>query len=448
MRRGDGATIQEPARQLPVYGACEVLVVGGGPAGTAAAIAAARAGAETVLAERYGYLGGLSTGGLVCWIDRMADWDGRLVVGGIGKELMDACAAEEGGLVGPPREQWGSHDPEAVAYWAPRSASRRGVVTWTPTIDPEILKGVSNDKVRQAGAQMLLHCWAVGPAMIDGKVGGAIFESKEGRFAVLADVTIDCTGDGDIFAGAGAPFESDVDASTIHALMNTSCRFGNVDTETFFDFQTKNPSEFSDLLRQAEQSGVHFRCGPLPQSGQSLCMHPKLAGYSPLKVADLTEAELRSREAHRAGLQWWREHMPGWQHAILVETAPQVGVRHSRRLAGVTTVTMSRWREGILHEDGVGLCPGPSPQIPTLQIPLGSLIPRDLDGMLVAGRNLSCDVQAHNLLREIPECWVMGEAAGSAAALAVRQQGVVREVDVPALQDHLREAGALVDVPR
>ena len=447
MRRGDGATIYEPARHLPVYGSCEVLVVGGGPAGTAAAIAAARAGAETVLAERYGYLGGLSTGGLVCWIDRMTDWNGRPVVGGIGKELMDACADEEGGLVGPPAELWGSDDSEAVAYWGPRSAARRGVVTWTPTIDPEILKGISNDKVRQAGADMLLHCWAVGPVMTDGRVGGAIFESKEGRFAVLADVTIDCTGDGDIFAGAGAPFESDVDASTIHALMNTACRFGNVDVEAYMAFQISTPDGLSDLIRQADAAGVHLRCGGMPQAGQSLCMHPKLAGYSPLKVADLTEAELRSRDDHRAGLQWWREHMPGWQHAIVLETAPQLGARHSRRLAGVTTVTMSAWKHDGRCEESVGLCPGPTPQIPTLQIPLGSLIPRDLDGMLVAGRNLSCDASAHNLLREIPECWVMGQAAGVTAALAVRQRAAVREVEMPVLQGQLRDAGALVDVP-
>lgn len=445
MRPGDGQTILEPARQVPVYGTCDVLVVGGGPAGTAAAIAAARAGAETVLAERYGYLGGLSTGGLVCWIDRMTDWDGRLVVGGIGKELMDACGAAEGGLVGPPADLWGSRDPEAVAYWSPRNTAHRGVVTWAPTIDPEILKGISNDKVRRAGAQLLLHCWAVGPAMVGAGVGGAIFESKEGRFAVLADVTIDCTGDGDIFAGAGAPFESDVDSTSIHALMNTSCRFGNVDTEAYWDFRVKNPGGFSELMRQADAEGVHLRCGVMPQHGQSLCMYPKLAGYSALKVADLTEAELRSRDAHRAGLQWWREHMPGWQHAILLETAPQLGVRHSRRLVGVTTLTMEHWKRDGRHEDSVGLCPGLTPAMPTLEIAYGSLVPRDLDGLLVAGRNLSCDSPAHNPLREIPECWVMGEAAGVAAALAVEQRVAARRVPISRLQAALRDQGALVD---
>jgi hypothetical protein len=283
--------------------------------------------------------------------------------------------------------------------------------------------------------------------MTDGRVGGAIFESKEGRFAVLADVTIDCTGDGDIFAGAGAPFESDVDGSTIHALMNTSCRIGNVDVETYLEFQVSAPDAFSNLLRLADAAGVHLRCGVMPQAGQSLCMHPKFAGYSPLRVADLTEAELRSRDDHRAGLQWWRENMPGWQHAILLETAPQIGVRHSRRLTGAATITMSHWKQDGRSEDSVGLCPGPTPQVPTLQIPVGCLIPRDLDGVIVAGRNLSCDPQAHNLLREIPECWVMGEAAGAAAALAVQQRAAVREVELSVLQDRLREAEALVDVP-
>ncbi len=114
MKAGDSRTIHEPAREVPVYGECDVLVVGGGPAGFAAAVAAAREGADVVLVERYGHLGGLATGGLVFWIDRMTDWHGNLVVAGIGQELMARCGPDA--ILGPPKELWGSNDKEAVAY--------------------------------------------------------------------------------------------------------------------------------------------------------------------------------------------------------------------------------------------------------------------------------------------------------------------------------------------
>src|SRR5262249_13889901 len=159
-----------------------------GPAGFAAAVAAAREGAEVVLAERYGHLGGLATGGLVFWIDRMTDWSGNLVVGGIGQELMHRCGQDA--ILGPPGELWGSRDKEAVAYWGIRASAQRGVVNWAPTVDPELMKCVSNDMVREAGVHTLFHCWAAAAVHEDGQVRGAIFESKEGRFAVLATVTV------------------------------------------------------------------------------------------------------------------------------------------------------------------------------------------------------------------------------------------------------------------
>ena len=132
MQPGKGETHFEPARQVPVYGSCDVLVLGGGPGGTAAAIGAAAAGADTVLVERYGHLGGLASGGHVCFIDRMTDWDGRLVVAGVGEEFMDRCGVEAGGIIGPEREYWGSRDAELVEYWGPRANAHRGVVAWSP----------------------------------------------------------------------------------------------------------------------------------------------------------------------------------------------------------------------------------------------------------------------------------------------------------------------------
>ena len=446
-----GESIREPARDTPVYGHCDVLVLGGGPGGTAAAIGAAAAGADTVLVERYGHLGGLASGGHVCFIDRMTDWDGRLVVGGVGQEFMDRCGVEAGGIIGPEREYWGSRDAELVEYWGPRWNAHRGVVCWSPTIDPEMLKLASNDLVRERGVRTVFHCWAVAPVMQEDAsvpaVGGALFESKEGRFAIRAGITIDCTGDGDIFAAAGAAFEANRDPDTIHSCVNTSGRFGGVDSERFWHFRTYDVEGYKAKLQAAREAGAVIRASILPREGQVLSMHPKYQGYSAIKVADLTEVEFRSRDDLRRGLAWWRRHMPGWERAYLLETADQIGVRHSRRLVGEVRITLDQWKRSGRNADSIGLCPGVSPEYPTLEIPYGSLVPRELEGLLVAGRNLSCDVRSHNPLREVPECWVMGQGAGVGAALAVNRGVAARAAPLAEMQAELCRQGAIVTPP-
>jgi hypothetical protein len=136
-RNGTGC-IREAARDVPVYHDCDVLVVGGGPSGSAAAYAAAKVGADVVLLERYNHLGGLSTGGLVIWIDRMTDWAGRQVIRGFADDILDRLPAE--GKAGPAPEDWGSRDPKLAAYWGARTSAFHGIVSWAPTIDPERLK--------------------------------------------------------------------------------------------------------------------------------------------------------------------------------------------------------------------------------------------------------------------------------------------------------------------
>lgn len=172
---------------------------------------------------------------------------------------------------------------------------------------------------------------------------------------------------------------------------------------------------------------------------------PKLSGYSVLNVADLTEVEFVSRDMARKGLQFFREHMPGFERAWILDTASQVGTRHARRLIGKDRVTVEHWRVDGSAPDSIGLCPGPTPSFPTLEIPFGSLIPDELDGLLAAGRNLSADSRSHAPLREIPECWVMGEAAGLAAAIAIDRGLDVGDIDVEALRSHLVDRGAIVD---
>jgi 2-polyprenyl-6-methoxyphenol hydroxylase-like FAD-dependent oxidoreductase len=196
-RARPGGVVHEPARAIPVLRECDVLVVGGGPSGTAAAVAAARTGADVVLLERYNHLGGLSTGGLVIWIDRMTDWTGAQVIQGIANDLLDRLPKDA--IAGPPRGLWGSADAATAAYWRERTAAYHGIVTWSPTIDPERLKLASQELVLESGVQLLLHGLGCAPIMQDGAVAGVVFESKEGRLAIRARVTVDCTGDGDIF---------------------------------------------------------------------------------------------------------------------------------------------------------------------------------------------------------------------------------------------------------
>jgi hypothetical protein len=309
------------------------------------------------------------------------------------------------------------------------------------------MKCVANDMVREAGVHVLFHCWAVAAVAAGGRVRGVLFESKEGRRALLAQATIDCSGDGDVFADAGADFENDFTSETIHARVNTSFRFGNVDMPRHLEFRVTQPQAYAALQREAAAAGVELGAHPMPHDSVALFMRPKFSGYSALKIADLTAVELRSRDEMRRWLAWYRAHVPGFERAWIMESAPQIGTRHSRRLGGVAKVTLDHWKASGRFPDSIGLCPGPTAEFPTLEIPYGCLVPARLDGLLAAGRNLSADPAAHNPLREVPECWVMGQGAGVAAALAVRDRVALRDVSVAALQAHLREQGALVAPP-
>jgi hypothetical protein len=440
-----GGSVEEPARATPIYGNCDVLVIGGGPAGTAAAVAAGRLGADTVLVERYNHLGGLSTGGLVSWIDRMTDWDGNLIVAGVGAELVDRCGPDA--TLGPSPDIWGSKHSVEAAYWRVRTAALRETVHWSPTVDPEVLKLVTNDIVREANVHTLLHSWVVATVVRDGAVAGVIFESKQGRFALMAPVVIDCTGDGDVFALAGAGFDDDFDGESAHARLTTAFRFGNVDMRRYLDFRMLRQTEFNDVMQRAAADGIKLLAHPTPYDSVALFLTPKMAGYSALNVADLTEVEFVSRDVARSGLAFFRDNVPGFERAWILDTASQVGTRHARRLTGATRITIDHWRDDGSYADSIGLCPAMTPQYPTLQIPYSSLVPVSINGLLAAGRNLSADTSSHAALREIPECWVMGEAAGVAATHALDAGVDVRDVDIAALQSQLERQGAVVARP-
>jgi 2-polyprenyl-6-methoxyphenol hydroxylase-like FAD-dependent oxidoreductase len=439
-----GEAIIEPARRVPLFRDCDVLVAGGGPAGTAAAIAAARAGADVVLIERHNHLGGLSTGGLVIWIDRMTDWSGRRVIEGIGAELLDRLPRDA--VAGPSRSDWGSADAATAAYWKERTAAFHGIVTWSPTIDPEHLKLLSQEMVLGAGVHLVFHAWAAAPIVENGRVSGAIFESKEGRLAIRARVTIDCTGDGDLFHRAGASSESDIDERDIHHCTNTAWLFGGVDMPRWIGFKTGNPEGFAAFMARGREAcgGLFERPFVSWRDDVALFMGPRLAGYSAVDVEDQTEVEIRSHRLMAQHLAVYREHAPGFAKAYLLLSAPQLGVRHARRLVGIGRVTGDDWPNTTPRPDEIGVSPPLSPKFPLLSVPYGCLVPRAIDGLLVAGRHISCDPSSHSFLREIPQCWLTGQAAGVAAALAAAGRRVPRAVPIAELQAALRRQQVLL----
>ena len=439
-RPATGQTVQEPGRELPVHATCDVLVVGGGPAGTAAALAAARQGADVVLLERYNHLGGLSTGGLVIWIDRMSDWTGRHVIQGVAAELLDRLP--KGALTGPPHSDWGSRDVATAAYWSLRSSAFHGIVTHAPTLDPEWLKSVSLDMLLAAGVHPVFHAWGAAPLVEDGRVLGCAFESKQGRRAVLATVTVDATGDGDLYAAAGAGFESDVDARDIHGCMNTSWLFAGVDMPEYLRVRAEQPTEHGVFLARGRETLRFFGTPAVSwRDDVAVFMGPRLAGYSAVDVEDLSEAEIRSHQLMVEHLKFYREHAPGFADAYMILSAPQLGVRHARRLNGVERVQRDHW-DGRVRPDEIGVSPSLSPKFANVSVPYGALVPAALDGLLAPGRHLACDANSHSFLREIPQCWLTGHAAGAAAALAVARGVAPRAVPIPELQEVLRRQGA------
>ncbi|MBC9208156.1 FAD-dependent oxidoreductase [Roseomonas aerophila] len=438
----EGAMVEEAARRTPVHAVCDVLVVGGGPAGTAAAVAAARMGARTILLERHNHLGGLSTGGLVIWIDRMTDWSGELVIRGFAEELL--ARLPPGAVAGPPRESWGSRDSATAAWWQARTAAFHGVVTHSPTCDPEWLKATSLEMLLEAGAHPIFHAWGAEPVMEGQAVRGVLFESKQGRRAILANVTIDATGDGDLFARAGAAFDSDADERDIHHAMNTSWMFGGADMPAYLRWRAEQPAEFADFMSRGKAAvGFFDKAFVSWRDDVALFMGPRLAGYSAVNVEDLSEVEITSHRLMTRHLEFYRAHAPGFANAYLMLSAPQIGVRHARRVAGVSPVLREHW-DGRVAPDEIGVSPSLAPKFANVSVPYGALVPVAVDGLLTPGRHLACDATSHSFLREIPQCWLTGQAAGVAAALAATAGVAPRAVPVPELQAALRGQGVFL----
>jgi hypothetical protein len=440
--------IREPGSTLPVVFSADVAVCGGGPAGLMAAVAAARSGARTLLIERYGFLGGMATAGLVGPMSKF-NCKGKPIVGGIPRELVTRMAARNGAI------------PDLPSGNVPFNA--------------EVYKLEAQRLAREAGVHLLLHSYVAG-AIADstsaGRLTHVIIENKSGRCAVAAKVFVDCTGDADLTARAGFSFELGDGPGTPLQPLSLFFRLGGADTEHMerllmaLDGTRYYHKELHDAMEEARQAGmlpnfggpwvVH---GSTMQSGEVSVNATRVVANA-VDAASLTNAECQAREDMHAIIALFKEKLPQLADAYLVESAPQVGIRETRRVHGLYTLTSEDVLAHRAFADTVALGAHPidihsatdSTQKAVFLsepygIPYRTMVPLGAHNLLVAGRSISTTREAFATIRVQAQCMALGEAAGSAAAMAAQQSISVAAIDAQALRQHLSNNGAIVDTP-
>lgn len=401
----------ESGGRRQVLAEVDVLVAGSGPAGFAAALRAAQLGAKTLLVERFGYIGGMMTGAHVVAVLGMGDGSKTgPKAGGVLAELRDRLEPL-GGITKT------NADGD---YW----------------LDPELFKWQGVEMLREAGADLLGHALVCDPVIENGAVRGAFLETKQGRVAVRAKVTIDATADADLAFRAGCACDNQTHDVTL------GFRLAGVDSARLEAFSKENPEQAEKLLAEAKA----LNNGRLPGQGWYL------KEVDVTDPAALTEAENRFRRDCYAALYFLRKNVPGYENARISETLPQIGVRQSRRIRGGYTLTDADLRESRHFPDGIArlgsyLLGYALYGVPGLHydIPYRCLLPEGMEGLLVAGRCISGDYLATNTLRLIVPCFATGEAAGVAAALAVRHGSEPRQVEIGELRRVLSQHGVPLD---
>ena len=439
--------ITEPAQDIKVLTEAEVVVVGGGPGGHSAAVAAARNGAKTVLVERYGHLGGMATGGIVIQIPHMSDGSDEQQIAGLTQEWIDRLDPI-GGVLVPRRSEIGSTDEKLVAYWRRFMGNvNKGRIEYTAWVDPELLKCVLNDMVEDAGIKLLLHSWGTRAIVEDGVVKGVVFESKSGRQAVMGKVIIDGTGDGDLLPSAGAEWEGGFDPSLRSSMLALVFRIGNGDYQKYCDFRESNPDKAQSLMNEmTEIAGTRLLPLPSPRN-DVMWVNNWIPNLDNLNVEHLTELEISMRKMMRKGFDFLKKNIPGFENSFILDTASQTGTRGGRRVVGEIRISEDDIKSGKQYQDTIAVIPrmGPPQESPGkyVNIPYRCLVPVKTEGLLVAGRSFSSDGAANNMANLIPHCIAMGQAAGIAAAIAVKEGIQPRQVDYGKLQEKLLDQ----DVP-
>ena len=460
------ARIALPARQGRLAAETDVLVVGGGPAGIGAAVAAAQAGARVVLVERYGFLGGNATAALVMPLmsfhtqrptpeQRGAmtllptdHGPGQPVIAGVLKKLLERLVAA-GGAISPSLD---------TGYVVP--------------FDPEWFKLIALELLDEAGVQFLFHALASGVLQDDGVVTGAVFETKSGPLAIRARVVIDCTGDADIAVAAGAPFEVGR-ADSLVQPMTLMFRMAEFERAAFDAYVRENPKEWRGvhglwaLVRRATAEGnlqlprEDMLFFATPHEREVSVNSTRVTRVLGTDVWDLSYAEWTSRCQMRQIAAFLRRYVPGFERSYVVQSGVNVGVRETRRIVGDYQLTVEdvlgarkfddaiargSYPVDIHNPTGSGTILKRLPPGEAYDIPLRCLLPRGAEGLLVAGRCLSGTHEAHSSYRVMPIVMATGQAAGVCAAQAALRKAVPRSIDARDVQKELLRQGASLRV--
>lgn len=456
--------IREPQRQIEVLDEVDVLVAGAGVSGCAAAVAAARAGAKTMLIERNGVLGGVATAGLMGNIvNDYMNRDGRMIVNGIAREVVDKMVAR--GAASP---QWSDRDMPGVV------------------INSEQLKVLLIEMQQQAGVKVLTHALATQPITDGNTVKGVFIESKSGRQAVLAKVVIDTTGEADIAGQTGCPLRFEMGTASREFKM------ANVNLDALYHHFKQHPRTFPtgkdfvrgfdvfernwldrgvfffphggglqwDIFLKAIESGEYQReqgilydlhaTGMYGLRGQDVVIINSnfWRGEKNLDVLELSLAEMETQKICYYVADFFRKRVPGFEKAYIVQIASDMGIRYSRGIEGKATFTHKEdySKQPVYFDDTIGCRPahcrfeetGEFYASHTVDIPYRVMVPKNTENLLVAsGKSVSC--QPLGVLRFMPSCMMLGQGAGVAGALAAKNGALVSQVDIRELQRTLLE---------
>ena len=457
----------EILRRVPTVYNADVLVIGGGPSGFCAAVAAAREGKNVVLVEQGGYGGGMATQGLVGPFMTCYDKRGEtMIIRGLFEEVVDRLASR-GGAIHPANVRAGT----AFTSWI-----RDGHDHVTP-FDPEALKKLIDDILTESGVKILYHTTFVEPILQGDRILGIVVHSKKGFEQIRCKIAIDCTGDGDVAYGCGAPYEFGDPKRKSTQPASLFFRIGNVDSAAveaeiqanLHRFHRKDGVNYRSLYWRIEEAKKN---GDWTVDRASIGMYrgvkedewsintSRVNGVDGTDNESLTQAEIVGRRQVAEIFSFFQKYVPGCQNARLLSSASVIGIRESRHILGEYIMTVEDVLHGHVPEDSILVAANSvdiharygaaGSEYRTIEegdwygIPYRCLVPRKIEGLLTAGRCVSATSDAAGAFRVMPPCMGMGQAAGIAAAVALETGDTPREISVVKLRERLRFRGVFL----